>query len=98
MVFGPVDVAIFFGCNPVDVGFSSRVLFFYVKMSDLFQMHVPTFGGQRSSSLNYEEKVSIWKNISPLVPGEIFLSFIDVHGRRCAQSLLNNRQGRCRQS
>ena len=34
-------------------------------------MHVPAFGGQRSSSLNYEEKVPLWKNISPLEPADV---------------------------
>ena len=42
--------------------------FVYTEMSDTIQMLAPTFDGQRSSSLNYEEKVLIWKNISPLEP------------------------------
>ena len=33
-------------------------------------MHVPTFDGQRSSFLNYEAKVTLWKNISPLEPAK----------------------------
>ena len=39
-------------------------------MSDLFQVHVPALGGQRSSFLNYEEKVLLWGNISPLEPAK----------------------------
>ena len=35
-------------------------------MSDQLQIIVPTFDGKRSSYLTYEEKVLIWKNISPL--------------------------------
>ena len=40
--------------NPVGVGFFLRVCCLHIKMSDTLQMHVPTFGGQRSSFLNYE--------------------------------------------
>ena len=39
-------------------------------MSDQLQIAVPTFDGKRSSFLNYEEKVLIWRNISPLPPGQ----------------------------
>ena len=35
-------------------------------MSDQLQIIVPTFDGKRNSYLNYEEKVLIRKNISPL--------------------------------
>ena len=35
-------------------------------MSGQLRIIVPTFDGKRSSYLNYEEKVLIWKNISPL--------------------------------
>ena len=37
-------------------------------MADPHQVVVPSFDGKRESFLDYEEKVSIWRNISPLPP------------------------------
>ena len=56
-------------------------------MSDYFQMHVPAFDGQRSSFLNYEEKVTLWGNISPLEPAKkaphLLLHMADVARKVC---------------
>ena len=50
-------------------------------------MHVPTFDGQRSSFLNYEEKVLISENISPMGPAKkashLFLHMADFARKVC---------------
>ena len=43
-------------------------LFLLFFMTDHLQVAVPSFDGKRESFLNYEEKVLIWRNISPLPP------------------------------
>ena len=43
---------------------------FYPFLMDQLQIAVPTFDGKRNSFLNYEEKVLIWRNISPLPPDQ----------------------------
>ena len=57
------------------------------EISDTLQMHVPTFDGQRSSFLTYEEEVLIWKNISPLELGKkashLLLHIADVARKVC---------------
>ena len=50
-------------------------------------MHVPAFDGQRSSFLNYEEKVLLRENITPLEPAKkashLLLRTVDVARKVC---------------
>ena len=56
-------------------------------MTDHLQIVAPSFGGKRNSLLNYEEKVSIWRNISPLPPDQkasyLLLRMSDVSRKVC---------------
>ena len=56
-------------------------------MTDQLQIAVPTFDGKRNSFPNYEEKVSIWRNISPLPPDQkashLLLHMSDVARKVC---------------
>ena len=56
-------------------------------MTDHLQIAVPTFDGKRNSFLNYEEKVLIWRNISPLPPEQkashLLLHMNDVARKVC---------------
>ena len=56
-------------------------------MTDHLQIAVPTFDGKRNSFLNYEEKVLIWRNISPLPPDQkashLLLHMSDVARKVC---------------
>ena len=69
----------------VCVFFCELFLFFF--MMDHLQVVVPSFDGKRESFLNYEEKVLIWRNISPLPADQqashLLLQMSDVARKVC---------------
>ena len=62
-------------------------LFLLSFMTDHLQIVAPSFDGKRDSFLNYEEKVLIWRNISPLPPEQkashLLLHMSDVARKVC---------------
>ena len=69
-------------------------------MTDSLQAQAPTFDGKRSSFLNYEEKVLIRKNISPLLPEQkashMLLHMADVARKVClavGKDVVGNAEG-----
>ena len=67
--------------------YSFANLFLFSCMVDHLQIVVPSFDGKRNSFLNYEEKVLIWRNISPLPPDQkashLLLHMSDVARKVC---------------